>query len=44
MTALLVLLFGFVFLGLFSNKLRGFTYIAMGLMILAYVAYAYGHP
>lgn len=43
MNVLILLLCVFVALGLLGDRLRGFTYPVMGLMIFAYVFYAYGH-
>lgn len=43
MNTLVLMLCGFVTLGLLRHRLQGYTYVLMGLMILAYVAYAYNH-
>lgn len=43
MTSLALMLCGCVAIGLFSDRLRGYTYLAMAALILIYVAYAYNH-
>lgn len=43
MNSLLLLLCAFVVLGLFQHRLRGFTYVAMALIIFAYVLYVYSN-
>ncbi len=41
MNTVIGMLFVFVVLGLCSQRLGKYTYVAMGLVIVAYVAYAY---
>jgi lipopolysaccharide export LptBFGC system permease protein LptF len=41
MTEVLLMLFVFVALGLFSHRLGRSTYALMGLVIVAYMAYAF---
>lgn len=41
MTEVILMLFVFVALGLFSQRLGKLTYALMGLVIVAYIAYAF---
>lgn len=42
MNQVIAMLFAFVVLGLFSHRLGKYAYLLMGLVIVAYVASAYG--
>lgn len=44
MSLIALMLLLFVILGLAKDRLGPLTYIAMGVIIVTYVAYAYGHP
>ncbi len=37
------MLFAFVFIGLFSDRLKRWTYPLIGLVILVYIVHAYNH-
>lgn len=41
MNQVIFMLFAFVALGLFSHRLGKYTYALMGLVIVAYIAYAF---
>jgi hypothetical protein len=43
MNQVIEMLIAFVVLGLFAERLKKWTYILMGVVIIIYVAYAYNH-